>query len=208
MELLSKEDWGQEKRIITFGMGAPREADSFGIKGDMSGSLDWLAWAPPTDEYDGNRLIKARRTKKSQALEEEPLTIKQLIPADALRIRGRHNARLNALAALGFTANAIGFRIAPLLHGSSEDYEGEPHRVQTDLVLWSSDAAEYIDDSKGTDVRCSHCRIKRLTGMAVMLNMVVKKIFLTPVAGSQWSGAKIFSHFVPPPILPVCKNFY
>jgi UDP-N-acetylmuramoylalanine--D-glutamate ligase len=101
MELLSKEDW-DKKRIITFGMGAPREADSFGIKGDMSGSLDWLAWAPPTDEYDGNRLIKARRTKKSQALEEEPLTIKQLIPADALRIKGRHNA-LNALAALGFS---------------------------------------------------------------------------------------------------------
>ncbi len=49
------------------------------------------------------------------------------MPADALRIRGRHNAA-NALAALAL-ATAIGCALAPMLHGLRE-YGGEPHRVE------------------------------------------------------------------------------
>ena len=51
------------------------------------------------------------------------------MPADALRIRGRHNA-LNALAALAL-ARAIGCPLAPMLH-ALRDYAGEPHRVAAD----------------------------------------------------------------------------
>jgi UDP-N-acetylmuramoylalanine--D-glutamate ligase len=55
------------------------------------------------------------------------------MPADALRMRGRHNAA-NALAALAL-ATAIGCPLAPMLHGLRE-YTGEPHRVE-----WSAASA-------------------------------------------------------------------
>jgi UDP-N-acetylmuramoylalanine--D-glutamate ligase len=74
------------------------------------------------------------------------LLIQRLMPADALRIRGRHNAA-NALAALAL-AGAIGCPLAPLLH-ALRDYEGEPHRVQFVGRVGEVDA---YDDSKGTNV--------------------------------------------------------
>ncbi|MBA2722014.1 MAG: UDP-N-acetylmuramoyl-L-alanine--D-glutamate ligase, partial [Methylibium sp.] len=68
------------------------------------------------------------------------------MPADALRIRGRHNAA-NALAALAL-ATAIGRPLAPMLHGL-RDYRGEPHRVE---FLATVGEIEAYDDSKGTNV--------------------------------------------------------
>jgi UDP-N-acetylmuramoylalanine--D-glutamate ligase len=68
------------------------------------------------------------------------------MPADALRIRGRHNA-LNALAALAL-ATAIGCPLAPMLHALRE-YHGEPHRVEHVARVGDVDA---FDDSKGTNV--------------------------------------------------------
>ncbi len=68
------------------------------------------------------------------------------MPADALRIRGRHNA-LNALAALAL-ATAVGCPLAPMLHGLRA-YSGEPHRVEYVATVAGVDA---YDDSKGTNV--------------------------------------------------------
>jgi UDP-N-acetylmuramoylalanine--D-glutamate ligase len=68
------------------------------------------------------------------------------MPADALRVRGRHNAA-NALAALAL-ATAIGCPLAPMLHGLRE-YRGEPHRVEP---VGAVGAIEAFDDSKGTNV--------------------------------------------------------
>ena len=68
------------------------------------------------------------------------------MPADALRVRGRHNA-CNALAALAL-ATAIDCPLAPMLHGLRE-YAGEPHRVQ---FIASLDGIDAYDDSKGTNV--------------------------------------------------------
>ncbi len=68
------------------------------------------------------------------------------MPADALRIRGRHNA-LNALAALAL-AHAIGCPLAPMLHALRE-YRGEPHRVEHVATM---DGVDAFDDSKGTNV--------------------------------------------------------
>jgi len=72
--------------------------------------------------------------------------VQHLMPADALRIRGRHNAA-NALAALAL-ATAIGCPLAPMLHGLRE-YGGEPHRVAFVATVHGVDA---FDDSKGTNV--------------------------------------------------------
>jgi UDP-N-acetylmuramoylalanine--D-glutamate ligase len=68
------------------------------------------------------------------------------MPADALRIRGRHNA-INALSALAL-ASAAGCALGPMLYGLRE-YRGEPHRVQP---IGTVNGIEFFDDSKGTNV--------------------------------------------------------
>jgi UDP-N-acetylmuramoylalanine--D-glutamate ligase len=95
----------------------------------------WLVRALEADET---------RRKRNEAAEE--IHIQRLMPADALRIRGRHNA-LNALAALAL-ACAAGCALGPVLYGL-RDYRGEPHRVQS-IGLFNE--VEFFDDSKGTNV--------------------------------------------------------
>ena len=78
--------------------------------------------------------------------EVEEIHIQRLMPADALRIRGRHNA-VNALAALAL-ATSTGAGLASMLFGLRE-YKGEPHRVEPVAIV---NDIEYFDDSKGTNV--------------------------------------------------------
>ena len=85
----------------------------------------------------------------TRAILLDPTAAKSLFdghPADALRVRGRHNAA-NALAALAL-ATAIGCPLAQLLHGL-RDYAGEPHRVE---YIATVGGIEAFDDSKGTNV--------------------------------------------------------
>lgn len=119
--------------VLRFGLDAPQKAGDFGLV--TEGGMAWLVRALPADE-----------TLKRRKDEEEEIHLQRLMPADALRIRGRHNAA-NALAALAL-ATAIGCPLAPMLHGLRE-YRGEPHRVEP--VGWVG-AIEAFDDSKGTNV--------------------------------------------------------
>ncbi len=121
------------RTVITFGAGAPERPGDFGI--DQVNGMAWLVRALPADET-------LRRRKDA----EEELHLQHLMPADALRIRGRHNA-VNALAALAL-ASCADCALAPMLFGLRE-YRGEPHRVESIGVL---DGVEYFDDSKGTNV--------------------------------------------------------
>jgi UDP-N-acetylmuramoylalanine--D-glutamate ligase len=131
-------------RTVTFGVEAPNEEDAFGVLHDTAaGGIDWLVWAEPDLEA---LELKAKRRRKKADLDDEILRLKRLMPADALRIKGRHNAS-NALAALAL-CTAIDIPMGPLLHGLRE-YKGEPHRMQTVAIV---EGVEYIDDSKGTNV--------------------------------------------------------
>ncbi|MEO7399503.1 MAG: UDP-N-acetylmuramoyl-L-alanine--D-glutamate ligase [Polaromonas sp.] len=123
----------QARSFLTFGGDEPKRPGDYGI--EMVNGMAWLVRAMEADET-----IKRRKT------EEVVLHIQRLMPLDALRIHGRHNAT-NALAALGL-AVAAGCPLAPMLHGLRE-YRGEPHRVESVAVLGG---VEYFDDSKGTNV--------------------------------------------------------
>jgi len=118
---------------LTFGSDEPRAPGDYGIQ--TVNGMGWLVRAAEADE-----------TVKRRKAEEVALHIQRLMPLEALRIQGRHNAT-NALAALGL-AVAVGCPLAPMLHGLRE-YRGEPHRVESVAVL---DGIEYFDDSKGTNV--------------------------------------------------------
>jgi UDP-N-acetylmuramoylalanine--D-glutamate ligase len=122
-----------ERRALRFGLDVPRAPGDFGIV--VESGMAWLVRALPQEE--GIKLKKG---------EEPEIHLQRLMPADALRVRGRHNAA-NALAALAL-ATAIGCPLAPMLHGLRE-YTGEPHRVQFVARVGEVDA---YDDSKGTNV--------------------------------------------------------
>ena len=160
------------RAIVTFGANRPDEQGAFGIEHDLrAGGIDWLLWA----ELDEDLELKSKRRRKGVSLEEEPLRLKRLIPADALRIRGRHNA-LNALAALAL-ARSANLPMNVLLHGL-RDYHGEPHRVQSIAIV---NDVEYIDDSKGTNVGAT---VAALNGLGNSESG--KKIWL--IAGGDGKG--------------------
>jgi len=128
---------GQVARsIVTFGADMPKRPGDYGI--EKVNGMAWLVRAMEADE--------TQKRKRGAAVEEEEIHIQRLMPADALRIRGRHNA-LNALASLAL-ATAAGCQLAPMLYGLRE-YRGEPHRVEPVAIV---DDVEYFDDSKGTNV--------------------------------------------------------
>ncbi len=170
MSLLSG-DQKTEKSIVTFGSNRPDEQGAFGIEHDLrAGGIDWLVWAEVDEDLEPKR-----RRKSAVIAEDEPLRLKRLIPADALRIRGRHNA-LNALAALAL-ARAVNLPMNVLLHGL-RDYHGEPHRVQSVAVV---NDVEYVDDSKGTNVGAT---VAALNGLGS--NESGKRIWL--IAGGDGKG--------------------
>ena len=121
------------RRVVRFGLDAPREPGDFGLVEEAG-----MAWLVRAMELDP--------TIKRKAGDDEDLVIQRLMPADALRIRGRHNAS-NALAALAL-ASSVGIPLAPMLHGLRE-YRGEPHRVEPIGMIGQ---VEFFDDSKGTNV--------------------------------------------------------
>ncbi|WP_309639414.1 UDP-N-acetylmuramoyl-L-alanine--D-glutamate ligase, partial [Methylibium sp.] len=125
-----------QRKAVRFGLGAPQQPGDYGLV--VEHGMAWLVRALEADET-----VKRRR---GDAPGHQDLHLQRLMPADALRIRGRHNAA-NALAALAL-ASAIGRPLAPMLHGL-RDYRGEPHRVELLAVVGGVEA---YDDSKGTNV--------------------------------------------------------
>jgi UDP-N-acetylmuramoylalanine--D-glutamate ligase len=132
------------RTVMHFGTDAPAAPGDFGIVDE--GGIAWLVRALPEEEG-----VRRKR--------EEPVEIhlQRLMPADALRVRGRHNAA-NALAALAL-ATAAGTPLAPMLHALRE-HAGEPHRVQW---LGSLGGVQLFDDSKGTNVGAT---VAALEGLA------------------------------------------
>jgi UDP-N-acetylmuramoylalanine--D-glutamate ligase len=133
--------------VLRFGLQAPQRAGDFGLV--TENGMAWLVRALPGDETGVRR-------KRGAEAEPEELHLQRLMPADALRLRGRHNAS-NALAALAL-ATAIGCPLAPMLHGLRE-YRGEPHRVE---LVGRIGEVEAFDDSKGTNVGATVAALKGL----------------------------------------------
>ena len=154
--------------VNTFGTGEPDAPGSFGLLNERG--VLWLANANPAEEPEKKR-------KKTEPDEPAELVVNRLMPADALRIRGLHNAA-NALAALAL-CRAAGLPLAPLLHGL-RDYQGEPHRVE---LVASIDAVEYYDDSKGTNVGAT---VAALEGLGKSFGEADRQILL--IAGGDGKG--------------------
>ena len=125
------------RKVVRFGLDAPQRPGDFGLVVDNG-----MAWLVRARELDDT----VKQHKSGRQGEDDTIHLQRLMPADALRIRGRHNAA-NALAALAL-ATAVGCPLNALLHGLRE-YHGEPHRV---AFIASVGGIEAYDDSKGTNV--------------------------------------------------------
>ncbi len=157
--------------LVTFGADEPQHAGHFGLVNENG--MQWLSAAVPAEE-DGQSERRQRRKKDSVEL---PVSINRLMPADALKIRGRHNA-VNALAALAL-CRAIELPMARLLHGLRE-YQGEPHRVELVATVGSVD---YYDDSKGTNVGAT---VAALNGLGAEQGSSGNRLLL--IAGGDGKG--------------------
>lgn len=141
----------QPRIHLTFGGDMPQRPGDYGI--ETVNGMTWLV-----------RALEADETRKRRKDDEEEIHIQRLMPVDALRIRGHHNA-LNALAALALAGNASG-DLASMLFGLRE-YLGEPHRMEAVTIL---NGVEYFDDSKGTNVGAT---VAALHGLGVDRRLVV-----------------------------------
>lgn len=166
----------KEQTQICVTSGMPTCVDALGIE-SISG-MNWLVRAiPESDEPPA-------KVRKGMSPPPAPFVIQRLMPADALRIRGLHNAT-NALAALALALRA-GCPLGAMLYGLRE-YPGEPHRVQTIAV---HNEVEFIDDSKGTNVGAT---VTALTSLGQ--DKVGKKIIV--ILGGDGKGQD-FSPLVSP----------
>ncbi|QHB55788.1 UDP-N-acetylmuramoyl-L-alanine--D-glutamate ligase [Ralstonia solanacearum] len=148
---------------VTFGIDEPATPEALGLlrDGGMHGGMPWIVLA----EADNDDLPKPARRKKGDTTPAAsvPVRLKRLMPADALRIRGLHNAT-NAMAALAL-CRAIGLPASALLHGL-RDYAGEPHRVE---LIAAFDDIEFFDDSKGTNVGATVAALSGLSKHVVLI---------------------------------------
>ncbi|RQR39449.1 UDP-N-acetylmuramoyl-L-alanine--D-glutamate ligase [Burkholderia sp. Bp9143] len=144
-------------RTVTFGLNEPAQDGDYGLSRDNG--IAWLVEAVDRDAPDET----TTRRRKRDGAHTPDITQKRLMPVDALRIRGLHNAA-NALAAFAL-ARAIDLPAAPLLHALRE-YRGEAHRVE---VIATIDDVDYVDDSKGTNVGAT---VAALDGLAQKIVLI------------------------------------
>jgi UDP-N-acetylmuramoylalanine--D-glutamate ligase len=140
-----------QRSDISFGADLPQRPGDYGLE-----SVNGMTWLV--------RALEADETQKRRKGDEVEIHLQRLMPADALRIRGRHNA-LNALAALAL-ASAAGCPLSPMLYGLRE-YRGERHRVEPVGIVGD---VEYFDDSKGTNVGAT---VAALSGLGADRKIVV-----------------------------------
>ena len=158
-------------KVVTFGADEADHLDCFGLV--MENGMQWLSAAVPAND-DG------RKKRKKGDMTLAPVATSRLMPADALQIRGRHNA-VNALAALAL-CRAIGLPLAPLLHGLRE-YRGEPHRVELVMTI---DGITWYDDSKGTNVGATVAALNGLGTQPGGEDGAAAKLWL--IAGGEGKG--------------------
>jgi len=158
MALAPGADSASAAQVVTFGLNEPANDGDYGLLRDNG-----MVWLVEGEDRDAAEELKTSRRRKAESTTPPNITLKRLMPADALRIRGLHNAA-NALAAFAL-ARAVGLPGAPLLHGLRE-YRGEPHRVE---LIASVDGVDYVDDSKGTNVGATVAALDGLAQRVVLI---------------------------------------
>ncbi|HUH60529.1 MAG TPA: UDP-N-acetylmuramoyl-L-alanine--D-glutamate ligase [Candidimonas sp.] len=128
--------------VRSFGRDMPAMEGDVGL--ETNNGITWLVGADPLDL--DQPVVSARRKKAVTEPVRPAGRALRLMPIDALRVRGQHNA-LNALAAMAL-GRSLGWGWAGMLH-ALRDYGGEPHRTEFVRTIAGVD---FVNDSKGTNV--------------------------------------------------------
>ncbi|HEY9281509.1 MAG TPA: UDP-N-acetylmuramoyl-L-alanine--D-glutamate ligase [Eoetvoesiella sp.] len=145
--------------VCTFGRDVPLLAGDLGL--EHSHGVAWLS-AAEVNDFD----LPAPQTKRKKSAEtpqRQAGRASRLMPVDALRVRGIHNA-LNALAALALV-RSLGQGWANMLHALRE-YGGEPNRTE---FVRSIGGVDFVNDSKGTNVGATVAALEGLGQSAVLI---------------------------------------
>ncbi|SOE47616.1 UDP-N-acetylmuramoylalanine--D-glutamate ligase [plant metagenome] len=153
-------DGVQAKDVRSFGRDVPVLVGDMGL--DRGHDVAWLAVAEATD-FDEPVAPTPRRRKDAPPPARAEGRLVRMMPADALRLRGTHNA-LNVQAAL-LLARSLELPWGALLR-AVRDYDGEPHRMR---FVRSIQGVDFIDDSKGTNVGASVAGLEGLDQPVVLI---------------------------------------
>lgn len=168
--------------VISFGEDEPPLLGDLGIQ--TLGGMSWLAASISDDHFD-IPLSAGAKKRKAQETTRTKGRLKQLMPVDALPVKGRHNA-LNALAALAL-CRALDINWSPLLHALGA-FEAAPHRMN---FVRSIAGVDFINDSKGTNVGATLAAINGLEqSLVVILGGLAKGQDFTPLLKPLQNKAK------------------
>ena len=145
--------------VRSFGSDLPTYVGDMGLQTGQG--VAWLVACEPND-FDVPT-APARRKKDAPAPARPAGRVARLMPADALQIRGLHNAT-NTLAALAL-ARCLDLGWGPMLR-AARDYTGEPGRVE--FVRRIGDV-DFINDSKGTNVGATVAALEGLGQQVVLI---------------------------------------
>lgn len=148
-----------EMSVRSFGRDVPALVGDMGM--ELGQGVAWLA-SCEADDFD-MPVTTTRRKKDAPPPTRATGRMSRLMPVDALRIRGLHNA-MNALAALQL-ARTLDLAWGPMLR-ALRDYTGEPHRA---AFVRTIDGVDYINDSKGTNVGATVAALEGLGQQAVLI---------------------------------------
>ena len=126
-----------EREVVRFGLDAPRAPGDFGLV--VENGMAWLVRALRADET-----AQARREGRA---DEPRSALQRLMPADALRVRGRHNAA-NALAALALADRRSAARSRRCCTACASTAASRTASSPSRTI----DGVDAFDDSKGTNV--------------------------------------------------------
>ena len=146
--------------VRSFGRDVPDLVGDVGLVGG-----EGMAWLAAAESTELDESVAPVRRKKNVLKPTRPNGRQsRLMPVDALRLRGLHNAT-NVLAALAL-ARTLDLGWGPLLR-AARDYPGEPHRA---AFVRSVGGIDFIDDSKGTNVGAT---VAALEGMGQRVVLIV-----------------------------------
>ncbi len=156
-----------EREVATFGPDVPLQAGDWGLE-----NVNGMGWLVRLVEREGGRKKARAEAPEHEGYDDDVPYMQRLMPTEALRIKGQHNA-LNALAALALASHTQA-PLGPMLYALRE-YRGEPHRATSVAVVQD---VEYINDSKGTNVGAT---VAALQGLGADRRLVL-------IAGGEGKG--------------------
>lgn len=150
----------QNVQVRSFGRDMPELEGDLGLEDDHG--MTWLVAAESAD-FEQPVARGNAKGRKQQVLLRLPGRMTRLMPAEALHMRGQHNA-MNALAALALV-RCIDLSWAASLNGLRE-YRGQPHRTEFVRTLGGVD---FVNDSKGTNVGATVAALEGMGAPVVLI---------------------------------------